>query len=358
LRLLSPEGLFRKGVPGSMERILVIKLYAIGDLVMSLPGMSFLGKANPSAEIHLLTGKLVAPLAELAAPVERVFSLDDSLLSRGWKSLKMIPRALELRGNRYSTGYLLHRVLPLRMFLRLVNPVVAVGQGTASAGLDRVVPFETGKREHDAERYARLFGWKGETPLELPPFPVEKLRKAAGEGGMVEGMPVAICPGGGRSTIRNTDAKRWPPKNFLEIARRLHSAGFPTVLLGSGGDAAFLGELRRELEGETIDLVGETTLLQAAAVLSRCRLLVTNDSGLMHVAGLVGTPTLAVFGPTDPDRIGVFPGSARHVSIVPRGFDCRPCHPPMAVDECPDPRCIGSVDVERVWSGLVEMLDG
>lgn len=341
-----------------MERILAVKLYAIGDLVMSLPGLHFLRRKRPSAEIHLLTSRMLAPLARRCAPVDRVITVDDGVLKGGWRGLQLVPLALRLRRNRYSSGYLLHRIMPLRLFMRLACTGERIGQGTGSAGLSRVVPFETGSQEHDAERYARLFGWNGEGPLEAPALDLKGICLPEGVPGLGETAPVALAPGGGRSSIRNTNRKRWPMERFSRLLELLDGQGAGTVVLGSPEDGEFLGELRSGLPASTIDLVGRTSLLEAALVLSRCRLLITNDSSLMHIAGLAGTPTLTVFGPTDPKRIGVYPPSSKHVHVLPEGIDCSPCHPARGIDECPEARCMLSIGVETVWDRAVEMLSG
>jgi lipopolysaccharide heptosyltransferase II len=339
-----------------MERILVIKLYAIGDLVMSLPGICLLRRNNPASEIHLLTSGFLAPLARLAAPVDRVIEMDNRILGRSARRFGLLPLALRLRREGYSRGYLLHRVLPLRLFLRLAGPRQRIGQGRRTAGLTRAVPFETNLPEHDAHRYARVFGWDGTEPLAAP---FVRLKRSVAEEILppFTGMgPVAVSPGGGRSTVRSTDAKRWPPERFGEIIRRLHREGFGTVLLGSVEDGDFLEELRAGLPKTSLDLIGRTSLVEAAGVISRCRMLITNDSSLMHLAGLVGTPTLTIFGPTDPARVGVFPPSRRHRHLIPAGIECSPCHPPRAVESCGSAECMLSVTVDRVWDETMDML--
>jgi len=341
-----------------MERILAVKLYAIGDLIMSLPGMLFLRRKNPSSEIHLLTSSLLAPLAGLSAPADRVIAMEDGALKGGRKGLSLLPLALRLRRNGYSRGYLMHRILPLRLFMRLACAGERIGQGTRTAGLSRVEPFESGQPEHDSQRYARLFGWTGEEELETPLLDLESIPRPAGMPAFSGTAPVALAPGGGRSSIRNTNRKRWPQDRFSRLLELLDGEGIPSVVLGSTEDGAFLGELRSRLPERSLDLVGATTLLDAAWVLSRCRLLITNDSSLMHIAGLAGTPTLTVFGPTDPKRIGVYPPSAKHVHVLPEGVECSPCHPARGIDECPEARCMLSITVDTVWERAGKMLSG
>jgi ADP-heptose:LPS heptosyltransferase len=341
-----------------MERILVVKLYAIGDFVMSLPAMGLLRAVRPDAEIHLLTGRLLAPLAGLTAPVDRIIGIEERFLGRSPRSLGLVPGALGLRKEGYSSAYLLHRILPLRLFLLLTGSRRRIGQGTSTLGLTAAVPFETGEQEHDSQRYARVFGWNGRDPLPVPEFGAGRtlsgdiLPNTGGRGF------VAVAPGGGRSIVRRTEGKRWPQERFGEVIRLLHGEGYTTVLLGSVEDGESLGELRGNLPVGSLDMTGRTSIVEAACVLSRCRMLLTNDSSLMHLAGLAGTPTLTLFGPTDPSRVGVFPPSVHHRHLTPEGVPCSPCHPPAAVEDCASPLCMLSITTDMVWEVLTEMLAG
>jgi len=115
---------------GSLNRILVIKLYAIGDYIMSLPALELLRRQRPSAEIHLLTGRTLAPLAECTAPVDQVISVDERILTDRKRLHSLLPLALRLRKQGYREVYLLHRVLPLRLLVRVTGAENRVGQGS------------------------------------------------------------------------------------------------------------------------------------------------------------------------------------------------------------------------------------
>lgn len=279
-------------------------------------------------------------------------------LTHNLRRVRLLGLTLRLRRERYDQVYLMHRVLPLRLMMLATGAGQRTGFGGSGTGLNRVVPFETGAPEHDALRYARLMGWVGTSPLEMPcaALPAEASRRALELlGGSAD--RVAVNPGGGRSSIRNMDRKRWPPERFLEIIRRLDSVGQATALVGSAGDRGVLGDLPHGLPPSSLDLIGRTSVLEAAAVLSHCRALLTNDSGLMHLAGLVGTPTVALFGPTDPSRIGVFPASARHRAVVPCSVPCHPCYPLGRGMDCGRADCMLAIPVDRVWEELRDLLD-
>ena len=339
------------------KRILVVKLYAIGDFIMSLPSLELLRKLRPSAEIHLLTGKITSQLAKCSAPVDGIISVDEKILTDPGKRMSLFSLAVRLRKQRFDEVYLLHRVFPLRLLTLATGASRRTGQGNRKFGLTKIVPFETGVIEHDAERYARLFGWNGSEPLPEPRIDLPEGIVNGPVASLINPGTVAVSPGGGRSSIRNTNRKRWPQERFSRLIALLHKEGIRTVLLGSREDGEVLNNLSDSLPDSTTNLIGKTSILEAAAVLAECRLQITNDSSLMHIAGLVSTPTLTLFGPTDPLRIGVYPPDRLHRSLVSNAVECSPCHPDRGIDECDDARCMTSLNLERVWRETTEMLE-
>jgi lipopolysaccharide heptosyltransferase II len=341
----------------NMERILVIKLYAIGDLIMSLPSLELLRKQHPSAEIHLLTGRIVAPLAECSAPVDRIISVDERILTDRRRLFSLLSLAIQLRKKKYTHAYLLHRVLPLRLFLFATGIRERTGQGEKRMGLTRIVPFETGQPEHDAERYARIFGWsrQEELPRAVISVPEEKLLRAVkmtkGEGF------VTINAGGGRSSVRTLDNIRWPHDRFLKVIKKLDRSGIRTVVVGSAGDRPGLESFQEALPSSSVDLIGKTSVIDVAAVISMSRLLITNDSGLMHIAAAVDTPTVTIFGPSDPIRTGVFPTSTMHRVVKPKNVACHPCQPGHAGLTCTRSVCMQAVTVTMVQKEVEEILE-
>jgi lipopolysaccharide heptosyltransferase II len=120
---------------------------------------------------------------------------------------------------------------------------------------------------------------------------------------------VAVHPGG------LSPEKRWNPFNFAHICRELMDDGFQIVLVGSGEDRSHTRKIISDTGREGVrDSTGSLTLEECAALLSSCRLLISNDTGIMHLAVAVGTPVVAIFGPTDPGHIGPYDVNSRVVS--------------------------------------------
>jgi heptosyltransferase-2 len=137
------------------------------------------------------------------------------------------------------------------------------------------------------------------------------------------------------------------------VADRLAEEFGGTVLVfGSAGDRESASAVRAAARTELVDLAGSTSLREALALISRCRVFVSNDSGLMHVAAALGVPTVAVFGSTNPVTTG--PMGPRF-SILRRPADCSPCYR----ETCPeDFRCMNAITAEDVWTEARALLEG
>jgi heptosyltransferase-2 len=146
-------------------------------------------------------------------------------------------------------------------------------------------------------------------------------------------------------------AKRWFPERFAAVADRLAGRyACPVLLFGGSGDKASTKAVQSAAANAFIDISGRTNLREAIALIARCDLFITNDSGLMHVAGALGVPTVAIFGSTNPET--TFPMGERTV-IVRRAVDCSPC----LKKECPtDFRCMDLVSVDEVFDQSIRLL--
>src|SRR5262249_17000471 len=210
--------------------------------------------------------------------------------------------------------------------------------------LTRAIP--RGGPMHQAEYYQRLVRELGvpSGPLE-PRITVPDAARAAGDrllaGAGWDGKAplVALAPGAAYG-----GAKRWPPESFAELAATLAADGIRCVMIGSPADAATATEVSAQIEGArgfsraatipVIDLVGTTDLPALPGVLTRCRALVTNDSGAMHLAAAAGVKVTAIFGPTNEQATRPL-GDAH--AVITHPVWCRPC----MLRECPiDHRCM------------------
>jgi heptosyltransferase-2 len=138
-------------------------------------------------------------------------------------------------------------------------------------------------------------------------------------------------------------AKQWYPERFVEVGRRLVARGYRVVVVGGPAEAALGAKVAAGIGEGAQSLAGKTTLPRLAAAIGRCGVFVTNDTGPMHVAAAVGTPVVAIFGPTDPRTTSPF--GDRH-TLVRHEVPCAPC----LLRECPiDHPCMRDLAVDVVW---------
>jgi len=148
--------------------------------------------------------------------------------------------------------------------------------------------------------------------------------------------------------------KDWTPAGFAAAARRLHEERGATVyLMGGPGDVARCADIERMMGGDVVNLAGKTSLVEMGSTLAAMDLLVANDSGPVHMAAAVGTPSLVLFGPTSPARTGPYGEAHRVVQSAP--LDCRPCF--MRACAPQHHRCMRDITADQVSQVALEMLD-
>jgi lipopolysaccharide heptosyltransferase II len=167
----------------------------------------------------------------------------------------------------------------------------------------------------------------------------EAARQLLAESGATPGQPVALlCPGS-----VNSRAKRWPAERYAELSDRLTAAGMSVALIGSPSEVEVSREVNRRTQRNPIVLTGKTSMAEVVGLISLADLLVTNDTGPAHVGAAVGTPTLVIFGPTNP--LTTYPLSP-NAEMIREPPDCAPC----MLRDCPiDHRCMTAISVEQVF---------
>jgi lipopolysaccharide heptosyltransferase II len=301
-------------------RVLIRGSNWLGDSVISIPAVRAIKRGRPDAHVTI-----VAP--EKIAPVWRLLPEVDVVLSLGKKSIWHAARVLRSQSP-FDVGIAFPNSLrsALELWLGKIPRRVGFAGHHRRWFLNQVVrPVERhGPPPHQVEQYldlARSLGIDAE----------------AGEIALAEADPngrIGLCPG-----AEYGPAKRWLPERFAEVARTI---GGEWVLLGTARDAAIGAEIAGVLGESCVNLIGKTTLDELIAELRKCRLLLTNDTGTMHLAALLGVPVVAVFGSTEPRLTGPLGSGHR---IVRHHVECSPCF----LRECPlDFRCMKAVMVGEV----------
>jgi len=315
-----------------LARLLVVAPNWIGDALMAQPLLARLRDKEPKLEIDVLAPDWVAPVARRMPQVSEViaapFRHGALQLGERWR----IGRSLKARGYRHAI------VLPNSWKSALVPFFAGIGLrsgylGEARYGLLNLVYDEGGATM--VQHYARLAdapGFVAPEPLAAPQLRSDAAQVAATQAKFGLAGPYAVlCPG-----AEYGPAKRWP--HFAALAARLEVR---VVLLGSAKDAAAAAGV------PGTNLVGQTTLDEAIDLIAGATQVVSNDSGLMHVAAALGRPLVAVFGSSSPERTPPQSGAAR---VLWLRLECSPCYE----RDCPlgHLRCLREITVEQVLAEI------
>lgn len=315
--------------------ILIVKTSAIGDVTHTLPALTALRSHFPDARITWLVEEAAAGIIEGHPEIDRLLVsrrkswLRDFKRQKGKTLREILAFIKKLRDTRYDLLLDFQGLLKSSMFVALCRAErkVGFGRGMEHAEMsylflnERVPPVSMDIHAVDRElallRAIRIA--TEDTGYSLPLSPEER-RQAdilLQELGVDPGPPlVAINP------MTTWPTKHWRNRGFAEMADRLHLAGNQVVFTGGAADAGAITEILAEMRRPAVSVAGRTSLKGLAALFSWAAAVVSTDTGPMHIAAAVGTPVVALFGPTAPWRTGPYGKGHR---IVRTACACSPC---------------------------------
>jgi len=329
-----------------VNRILVRGVNWVGDTILTYPAVEGLKALFPKSHLAVLVPNHLNDLW-------RTFPLVDEVIPFGMKRGKASFRedlglALSLRKRGFHLSVIFPRSFRSAFQIYLAGIPVRIGYQDEvrslflTHGIPRTREILQAHRVHYYQKLLDPLGKVGAFPSPRI-FVGEEERRWARERleglGLSEGrLLLGMNPGASYGL-----AKCWYPERFGELGRRLVRKWNAAILLfGKEEERPMADEILRHLGERGINLMGKTSLLQLPALLERCQLLVTNDTGTMHVAAAVGTRVIALFGSTDPVTTG--PWGEGHV-IVRKDVSCSPCLKRI----CPtEHRCMDLITVDEV----------
>ncbi len=345
-----------KRLPGEgIERMLIRGTNWIGDVVMTLPAVAAVRKTWPRARISVLAKPWVAEIYRLSPDVDDVIVFEEPGRHGGIGGKLRL--AGQLRGLGFDCAILLQNAVEAAIIAGLAGIPLRAGYNSDGRGLlltHAVCRTQAIRRVHQIDYYIEMVRTLGCVPAGRgvrlrPGVDYEEIaERLCGEFG-IKGDPlwIGIAPGAAYGP-----AKRWFPDRFAAVADRLGSEyGAQVILFGSGGDQESTAAVQRNARHPLIDIAGKTDLKGAISLISRCALFISNDSGLMHVAGALGIPTVAVFGSTNP--VTTSPVGEKSL-VIHHEVPCGPCLKPV----CPtDFCCMEAIGVEEVYVAAQTLLD-
>jgi len=349
---------------GNQKRsILIVLIAGIGDLILASKSIRAIRKGFPDADIHLLTSTEAAPIGQNYDYLDHVWGFPIRELRKNKRYLFDILRLiLELRKIKFVIAVNFFAVdswigaMKMGLLFLLLSARAKVGHNNKRFGLflTKKVPSETFKNSHRVDAMMDIAlqagGRPGENGIDVFwdkrcekkwSYLFESKRPYSNE------RIVGLNPGGDREN------KRWNPENFAIVGDKIiEEFNAKIILLGGPGEENIARQIERKMRNGVVNLAGKLDLNELAYIISKFDLLVTNDSGPMHIAAGVRTPLVAIFGPQNPAIVGPYT-SKRLYSVLYKDVDCRPCNK----KKCRRPICLDLITPNEVYEKCAELLE-
>ncbi|MGD8227547.1 MAG: lipopolysaccharide heptosyltransferase I [Desulfobacteraceae bacterium] len=344
------------------KSMLIIKLSAIGDVVHALPLLEVLRKNFPEVRLDWVVEEESSQIIDAHAGIDKVIisqrkSWQKRLLKgrEGFTVLREIIQFLkELRSYRYDLVIDLQGLFKSAILTGLSRGKRKIGPNWGREGSHLFLteqPFFVEADTHAVDKYLKVAeylgcerdSWTGHIPIkESDKSSIEKL---LGDKGVKDQRLVAINP------FAKWTTKLWEPERFAALAGRMQrELGCGIIFTGSRQDRAQIETIMEGMEEKPINLAGQTNLKELAYLYSKCRLLVTTDTGPMHIAAAMDCPVVALFGPTAPWRTGPY---GKGHTVIRDEIECSPCFNKT----CDHVSCMANITVDNVFEKVKEQIN-
>jgi lipopolysaccharide heptosyltransferase II len=323
-----------ESVRDAPNRILVVDLDNVGDVLLATPAIRSLRRCFPEAVLDVLVTDYAAPVLRGNSHVDEILTCGKGIVAASfWERASL---AWRIRRRRYDLGVILEAHWGYAGFAELLLAV---------AGVPRRIGRDLGKhrgllttavlprQQHWIDTYLEVVGLIGAKPdgdhMDFPISPVDEAAAEAWcrERGLAGSTPIVFFPGGNQHLI----SRRWGIEGFAAVGDALaRSWQAPVVVIGGPADTALAEAVVARMTVPALSAAGVLSLGATGALLRRCRLFITNDSGPLHIAAAVGAPVVVILGPSDPLVFGPR-GTLHEIVRVPL-----PCSPCIRVGDFPD----------------------
>jgi len=353
------------------KKILIIKLWAMGEVMLSTPCISELRAKFPDAILYFLVGDSAKDAVIGNPHIDKVLLIDEEIfLKPDWLSLLRLIR--DLRNERFDLVIILHYAVLFSLFAFLTGAPERWGlkrKGRLSLNTRDIVSSTIAKpRVFDylmAAGSSSVLSDYGNIELRLYPTDEDGKNMALlmKENGVTAKDFIVIAPTGGQNPAasrfhRNIMNKTWPVEYYKDLCRLIvNNLGYKVVIVGSKNEkyrAHYISSLKNE---KIIDFTGRTNLRELKVLAEKAVLAVTNDSGPMFVLSSAGLPVISVFGPTNPDLVCY---GLNNIIVMNSKLDCSPCsYDSVSQDKiriCRNPVCMEDITPEKVFQKICEVL--
>ena len=331
------------------KRYLIVKIAAIGDVIMAIPMVQRIREVDPDADITWLCGKSVYPILK-AFPIDHIICIDEKKLLAGNKFQKIqavLNAWRQIAFRHYDVIALGHasRRYRLLTFLTKADTFHAF-----SHIMGEIWPVPG---RHHTDEYVRLVRPDIKEITPSAQFPTVDLPQSILDFFTKDKKIVVLAPGGAKNILADDDVRRWPVESYAALARLLIADGRQVIVTGAPSDK-WVSKYFADID--VADLVGKTNLLQLIGVFQHADVVVTHDSGPLHLAGMTQAFLITLFGPTNPwEKV---PQRKNVVTLWQHEkYNCCPCYDGKYYKSCKENVCLSTIESDVVYEIINKLRD-
>jgi len=356
-------------------RILIINPFGIGDVLFTTPLIRAIKEAHPDAFLGYWCNERVEAVLKNNPSIDKIFILSRGDLKKIWKKSKIkgLRKVLNLRNEIKKEGFeisidfsLDHRYSLMARYSG-IKKRIGINYKNRGKFLTEKIDIDWYKDKHVVEYYLDTLNFLGilrpQNPrLEVFLSPEERPwadrfleENRVGK----EEIIIGVSPGGGESWGENAVYKHWPVENYRELIKAIiRESNSKVIIFGSQSETEICKTVSSDLpEDKVINTAGELTIFQFIALLEKCKLLICNDGGPIHVATGLKVNTVSIFGPVDEKVYGPYPPEENHI-VIKKDLPCRPCYRNFRFPGCDNNhRCLRDITVKEVYSTVKELME-
>ncbi|MDD5136365.1 MAG: glycosyltransferase family 9 protein [Candidatus Omnitrophica bacterium] len=355
-------------------KILITNPFGIGDVIFSTPLIEVVRKVFPRSYIGYICNRRVSELIKTNPHLNKVFVYEKDEYREIWRRSKIrcVVKAVSFLRNikreKFDISIDLSLNYQCSMLFKLIGIKTRAGFNYRNRGrfLTHKIDIESFDNKHVVEHYLdvlRLLGINVSRDIVSPKVYASATSLSFGERFLEENhigktdLLIGMVPGCGASWGQDASRRRWDRKKFAALANRLiEECGARVVLLGNSKETVICEEVRAGTGGRALNYSGKTSIEKLIGILARCKVVITNEGGMLHMAAGLGVRTVSLFGPVDEATYGPYPRGADHTILSRKDMPCRPCYKKFKYNICDERRCLDTITVDEVFRAAEEAI--
>lgn len=337
------------------ERILIVKIAALGDAIMASAMIPAIRQEWPTATIGWVAGRAIAPIVGLFEGVDETITINEADLLRGGrlKAIRAMGNAWRTIGRRWDRAIIAHTDRRYSLISKLSGARQTVRYAGALAPR---------RGQWHGSEYVRLVDALAGRVRETGPTDsltgirytqFRRQSQPLPQAVVGDGPLIVIVPGGARNVLRDDKLRRWPLDSWVDATTELVGRGYRVVAIGGDSDRE---ECARVAAVGAVNLCGQTSLTELAALLEHADVVVTHDSGPLHLSLALERPVVALFGPTPPAEF--LPVNSNTIVLTrAHELSCAPCYDGKNFADCALNLCLQRVPAFEVVDAVEQLLD-